>query len=218
MEMISTRALLAAAALCLAPMMAEAAVLTFDGPICNGTGGACGNGFSIDQGYGDMAGVDVVYDGNPGAAGLQSFAFWADSYSGMTNVAYYGGGATLSFVALAGQAVSLGGLSLGGWPNADRVLGFTVTDLATSNEVFRSGTSSDPLITVPGTTPSVFTFDVTSSAGLMITFLGDFYNGGVDNVIYGAADVGAIPLPAGAPLLGLGLGALALLSRRRRRG
>ena len=181
----------------------------------------CSNGSSILQTYGDQTGVDVVYDGNPLSSGLEEFAFWDVSYSNLTDIAYYGAGATLTFNAATGYEVGLTSLSLGAWPITDRELGFSITDLGTSTELLNTG-----IVTVLGTTASVFNFDFKSTVGLQITFLGDFFNGGVDNIVYSASLVGnppppnpaPIPLPAAGWMLLAGLGGLAAMRRRARQG
>ncbi|MGQ0565172.1 MAG: VPLPA-CTERM sorting domain-containing protein [Gemmobacter sp.] len=200
---------LAATALAL-PLTAHAAVLTFEGAICAGDL-VCGNGGSINQTYGDISGVDVVYDGDPVGLGLQNFAYWFDDYSDLTDIAYYGAGATLSFLASAGFDVELTSLDLGAWPNTDRDLGFSVTDLQSNTEIVNTG-----LVTVSGTTSSNFLINLSSSVGLQITFFGDFFNGGVDNVVYSAVPTSAIPLPASGFFLLGGLAGLVGLRRRRR--
>ena len=202
------------AALTLSTCLASAVgatTLTFDGSICNG-GNVCSNASAIDQSYGDIAGVDVQYDGDPNTAGNQNFAFWSDSYSGLTNIAYYGGGATLTFLGVGG-GVSLTSLQLGAWPNTNRDLGFSVVDLASNTTVF-----NQPISTVLGSAPSSFLMNLTSTTGFRITFLGDFFNGGVDNVVYDAYDPvsSAVPLPAAGWLMLAGLGALAAGRRIRR--
>ena len=217
--MITRKSLFGAAALLVASTQGAAAAtytLDFSGNICSGGGGNCFNGAEILQTYGDQTGVDVVYDGFPGDAGLQNLRYWADSYSGLTGIAYYGDGATITFNAATGYEVGLTSLSLGGWPNTTRPLGFSITDLATSSELLNTG-----IVAVLGSTPSVFNFDYKSTVGLKITFLGDFYNGGVDNIVYTVSDVNGgggvnpIPLPAAAWLLLGGLGALGAVARRR---
>jgi hypothetical protein len=191
---------------------AQAATLNFEGNICGG-GTSCTNGESIDQSYGDITGVDVEYDGSPGTVGLQNFAYWFDAYSDLLDVAYYSGGATLTLLADAGYSVFLDSLDLGAWPNVDRSVGFTVTDLFDSSEVFTTG---GPII-VDGDVRSSFNLGLSSIVGLKITFLGDFFNGGVDNVVYSARpnDPGNVPLPAGVWLLGTALAGLAATRRRK---
>lgn len=203
------------AALTMATCLASAAgatTLDFNGMICSG-GQACTNGAAIDQSYGDIAGVDVEYDGNPSTSGLQDFRFWGDSYSGLTSVAYYGAGATLTLLGIGG-GVSLTSLDLGAWPNSDRQLGFSVVDLASNLEVFLVPGNT----VVLGSTPSSFLMNLNSTAGFRITFLGDFFNGGVDNVVYDATRpvTPPVPLPAAGWLMLAGLGALAAARRMRR--
>jgi hypothetical protein len=109
----------------------------------------CFAGSEILQSYGDQPGVDVVYDGDPTIAGLQGFLHWPSDYSDLTSIAYYAGGATLSFEAGSGYAVGLQSLALGGWPSTNRNLGFTITDLADDSTLLNSG-----IQTVLGTTAS----------------------------------------------------------------
>lgn len=217
--MITRESLFGAAALLVASTQgAAAATYTLDFDRDAACAATCANGVAILQTYGDQTGVDVVYDGFPSDAGLQDLLYWADSYSGLTDIAYYGNGATITFNAATGYEVGLMSLSLGAWPNTSRLLGFSITDLATSSELLNTGIG-----TVLGSTPSVFNFDYKSTVGLKITFLGDFYNGGVDNIVYTVSDVNGggggvnpIPLPAAAWLLLGGLGALAGIGQRRK--
>jgi hypothetical protein len=191
---------------------AQASILTFDGNICGG-GTSCSNGENIDQSYGDTAGVNVIYDGSA-SGGLQDFLYWYDGYSDLFDVAYYTAGATLTFLANAGYDVFLDSLDLGAWPFADREVGFSVTDLADNSEVYSTG---GPVL-VDGDVHSHFVLGLASTVGLQITFVGDFYNGGVDNVVYNArtdGDPSAIPLPAGAWLLGTALFGLVAARRRK---
>lgn len=192
----------------------QAATLDFSGNICGG-GTSCTDAEGIDQSYGDMTGVDVEYDGDQGLSGLQNFNYWNDSYGDLTGVAYYGEGATLSFLAATGYKVFLDSLETAGWPNSNRILGFTVTDLFDGSILY-----STPAGTVaPGTGHADFNLALSSIVGLKITFVGDFFNGGVDNIVYRAEPTqpnpSPVPLPAGMWLLGGGLAALAAMRRRK---
>lgn len=198
----------------LAAMPAQAAVLDFSGGVCVG-GVTCNTG-SIDQSYGDLIGVDVIWDGNPGDGINNSFLKWSSGYSDLTDVGYYRGGAKMIFNALSGFSVSLSALDLGAW-GGDRQLGFSVTDLATNDQVFTSG-----LVNVSGSVRSSFAFDLSSSVGLVIDFFGDFYNGGVDNIVYDVQSAdGSTAVPAPVPLPATGLllgGALLGFGAWRRKG
>lgn len=206
------RTLLTAIALCFAASFASAATLDFSGNICSG-GLACSNGNAIDQDYGDMTGVDVQYDGNPGTPGAQNFLFWGPGYSDLTNVAYYASGAQLTFMALTGYDVGVQSLDLGAWPNTDRDLGFSITDMTDNSVVFDTG-----LVTVSGDVASSFNPGVSSSTGLILTFFGDFFNGGVDNIVYSATPNGGgtspVPLPAGGLLLATAILGCGLMRRK----
>ena len=228
---------LALAALVAAPAVQAATyTLDFSGPICLDTSTdapddttACTNAALISQAYGDEPGVDVVYDSDLDLAGNQELAWWDLEYSNLQGVAYNPSGsgreATISFLASPGYEVGLTSLSLGAWRNQDRSLGFTIMDLANI-----SGPISEPIQVVSGTVASVFNFNIKSMTGLKITFSGEFFNGGVDNIVYSSTfvqtdpvdpvdpvdptDPSVVPLPASALLLLAGLGGLGVLRRR----
>ena len=197
---------------------AAAATLDFEGDVCDG-GVACFDGAFIDQGYGDIAGIDVVYDRDVDSGGpADGLSFWAGSYSDLANVAWGGssddiGRPSIRFLATGSSAVSVTGFDFGAYPNTDRETQYSIIDLATGTVLFAS-----PQFTVSGTTATNVAGLWTSSVGIEIQWGPNGYNVGIDNVEYGLATAvppGEIPLPAGLPLLALGVGGLALLRRRR---
>jgi hypothetical protein len=232
-----TFALTLAALLAAPTAQAATYTLDFSGPICVDTStedpddtGPCSNGSEISQTYGDQPGVDVVYDGSSSTDGNQGLLWWNDNYSDLQDIAFSASGSfeggMISFLAGPSYEVALASLSLGGWPLTDRSLGFTITDLADDSVVV-----DEPIQTVSGSAASVFNFNVKSLTGLKITFLGDFFNGGVDNIVYSSTlvsngpidpvdpdpiDPSVIPLPASALLLLAGLGGLGALRRTKR--
>jgi len=154
------------AALCMIAPTAQATTYLLDFDPTVACSSSCTDSSEILQTYGDQPGVDVVYDGEPATPGLQNFLYWSTGYSGLDDIAYYAGGATLSFVAASGYQVGLQSLTLGAWPSTNRDLGFTITDLADASTLLDTG-----IQTVLGTTPSVFNFDFSSTTGLQVTFL-----------------------------------------------
>ena len=198
------------AASLLAPSLVSAAILDFAAAeACQPE--VCSNGRVISQSYGDLVGVDVIYDTDMTTPEYTEWQYWDTAYSALTDIAYAQDGATISFYSLGDFEVSLSGLDLGAWPNSDRQLGFAIFDLNGNVEVFNSG-----LVTVLGTVASSFTFDLSSTLALQIRFFGDVFNGGVDNIVYDAVPTSTIPLPASALLLAGGLVGLGALRRRRR--
>jgi len=209
-----TLAAAAAAVLALSSLQAQANMLTFDGDICsasaNGSGAftACGNFVAINQAYGDSAMVDVSYrydNGNP-----NSMQFWADSYSGMSAIAFGGADPTIRIVPTAGNVVTLNSFNIGAWPNINRASQVTVVDLATMTAILATGP-----ITILGSVPSLFSFsNAMSSAGFTITFGPDGFNVGIDNVSF---DIAPIPEPGTWALLAAGLVLVASRAARQRR-
>lgn len=204
-------ALFVAASLSAVP--ASAALLTFDGDICNG-GQACADFGFIDNSYGDVAAVvDVQYlnlVGNPGADQLR---FWHADYNDLTNVAWTDGGdggsrAEIFIKPLNGDVVTLNSFDLGAYFHTQ--LSTTISILDGDNNLL-AFTPSGVLIGA-GDLHTHFDFNLSSASGIRIQWGPSAYNVGIDNIDF---NVGAVPLPAPAWMLGGGLAAL--LARRRRR-
>jgi len=158
------------AALCMIAPTAQATTYLLDFDPTVACSSSCTDSSEILQTYGDQPGVDVVYDGEPATPGLQNFLYWSTGYSGLDDIAYYAGGATLSFVAASGYQVGLQSLTLGAWPSTNRDLGFTITDLADASTLLDTG-----IQTVLGTTKSMERVAVTigcfgASAVLVLRF------------------------------------------------
>jgi len=178
-------------------------MLDFSGPVCSaspdgsGAFAACGKGGFINQAYGDSAGANVTYQASPGSP--TSMYFWADSYSGLENVAYgdVGNTPTILIVPTPGNTVTLSGFYIGSWPNVDRFSQVTVLDLAGGSPLVSAGS-----ITILGAASTIFSINATSSAGFSIAFGPDGYNVGIDNVDFTTL---AVPEPASMalPLAGL---------------
>ncbi len=205
---------IAAAALAFFALAAQANTLDFSGEICSaaddGSGPfqSCSNFSRINQAYGDSAGVDVSYQASTGST--SSMYYWADSYSGMNDVAFgdTNNAPTILIVPTSGNTVTLAGFDLGSWPNVDRTSQVTVTDLAGGTTVLSTGN-----ITIFGAAPTHFTLNASSSAGFSISFGPEGYNVGIDNIAFTAS---AVPEPATVALLLAGLAAVGAATRARR--
>ncbi|MBT9495317.1 MAG: PEP-CTERM sorting domain-containing protein [Paucibacter sp.] len=205
---------IAAAGLAFFALAAQADTLDFSGAICSaaadGSGSfeSCSNFSRINQAYGDSAGVDVSYQASPGSA--DSMYYWADSYSGMNDVAFgdVNSTPTILIVPTAGNTVSLAGFDIGAWQNADRVSQVTVIDLAGGTTLLSTGA-----ITIFGVAPTHFTINASSSAGFSIAFGPEGYNVGIDNIAFTAT---AVPEPTTLALLLAGLAAVGAATRARR--
>jgi len=205
-----------AASLAFFALSAQADVLDFAGSICSanadgsGSFASCSNGTRINQGYGDSAAVDVTYRASSEFS--NSMFFWADSYSGMSNVAYgdsSGGTPTILIMPTAGNTVTLAGFDIGSWPDADRISQVTVVDLAGGSPLVNTGA-----ITISGGTPTSFSINASSSVGFSIAFGPDGFNVGIDNIAFSTT---AVPEPATAALLMLGLTAIGAAAHARNR-
>ncbi len=219
----------AAILLALAAGVAQASVLTFDGPICTGAGGAtCANGSTIGQGYGDTAGVDVRYDdeihsGGPlGAAGSE-LHFWGSGYGDLTNVAWGSAanglnGVTELFLApVGGDTVTLASLDLAGLAHSwSSFLNIVDGNGAT---LFSSGP-----ITI-GFPHNHFDFNLSSTTGIGIEWGSGGGNVGIDNVSFGSiapppppppSDNAGVPEPASWALMLMGFFGLGGMVRRQR--
>jgi len=200
------------------PMAAQATVLTFDGNICDG-GQACDVNVAntLDQSYGDSAGVDVQYNylipsANVGVSPApvgDSLGWWDVEYSDLTNVAWGGTDGTTGtaqiFLKALGGSVTLNGFDLGAWPNTDAVTQIFIID-ATDNSVLFLASSA----LISGAVHSSFSGPWTSTTGIAIQWGPDGYDVGIDNIDFTVAPV---PEPGTLGLFGLGLLGLSLTRR-----
>ncbi|MBK6657481.1 MAG: VPLPA-CTERM sorting domain-containing protein [Proteobacteria bacterium] len=194
----------------------NAAVLTFDGDVCEPSG-TCSDSSLISQSYGDVAGVlDVQYANLAGNPGIASLRFWGTDYNDLVRVAWTDGGdggsrAEIFLKPLNGGVVTLNSFDLGAWPDTQRTTSFTILD-GDGNLLASSG--GDITIGIqPGNLHNHFDFgDVASNTGIRIQWGPSAFNVGIDNVDF---SVSAVPLPAPAWLLGAGV--VALAARRRRK-
>jgi len=206
--------LLSAFTLAAVACASQADTLDFSGSICSanadGSGSftACVTGSRINQAYGDTGQVNVTYLDS--IAGTNSMFFWDTQYSGLTNVAYGGSGATpVITLAAIGSTVMLQNFQLGAWPNADRPSQVTVIDLATNLAVTNTGP-----ITVLGASPSLFTINASSTVGFAIQFGPDGFNVGIDNINFTTTPV---PEASTYAMMLAGLVAMGAAARRSRK-
>lgn len=136
---------------------------------------------------------------------------WNGAYSGHS-AAYCGGtDCTLDVLAKPGVTVTLDSFSLGGWPNTDRSIRWSVIDLATSNVVASDAPSS---ANVSGSTGLLVSVGASSATGLRILFGPDGFNGGLTDVTFSASPV---PEPGTVALWLAGLAGLCVAAKRRQR-
>lgn len=191
---------------------AGANVLDFSGNICSGP---CANFGTIDDTYGDIAGVvDVSYRNLLGNTGATNLRYWSTDYNDLVDVAWTDGGdgnsrGEIYIQPLNGHAVTLNSFDLGAWVNTTRTSTYSILDGA-MNVLFESGSIE------VGSPPNHSHYDfagLTSLDGIRIQWGPSAFNVGIDNINYSLSGA-PVPLPPGAALLGASL--LALLGRHRR--
>lgn len=193
------------------PCAAHAVTLDFTGDICGG-GAACTPSAAIDQSYGDLPGLDVIYDGSD-APGLQPMYWYPDNYSGLTGVAYGHEISTPSQITLdpsPGYIVTLNSFQLGAWDSRPQTTRVRVYDLGGGAD-FVPETGNYQISTLP----DLFRGPFESENGIVIDFGPDAWNVAIDNIDLTLART---PLPPSLSLLGLaflGLGLRRRASRRR---
>lgn len=193
---------------------ASAATIDFTDATCSG-GGACNVGTPLDQSYGDMTGVDVIYDRDLTTSGLQDVLYWSTGYEELDGVIYtnQNAGMSVTLEAEAGYEVSLDSLLIAPYFNRTVNTQIAIIDLADGTEVYNS--TFMPL-SVDGSTEISDAADWTSASGYTILFGPDAFNAGIGSITYSAQQlVAAVPLPAGGALLLLGLAGLGIVRRRR---
>lgn len=168
-------------------------------------------------GYGSEGPVTLNWD--PLSDYSTSLIRWGSSnYSGR-HAAYCPAGETVSCVIDMTVApmhyLTLSSFFLGAWPNSDRVVSWSVVDLATSATV--AGAMNQ---LVNGATGLTVFVGATSTAGFRILFGPDGFNSGINDIDYSYDLIppppAPVPLPAAGWVMMAGLGGLAALRRRRR--
>ncbi len=201
------------------PLSANAAILDFSSDAC--VGGPCSNTAEISQDYGDIAGeLDVTYDGDTSAAGIQSMFWWDTGYTGLSGVGYSQGqlvGLSILFDALPGYGVTLEEFFLGAYNATKTLTSVKLTDLGTATVLYDSGAFE------PFTAAATGFFGTwTSETALLLELGPDAWDVGIDNIKVSTFALDPdnppppppVPLPASALLLLGALGAARALHRR----
>jgi len=192
---------------------AYAAVLTFDGDICDG-GGTCSQWDPIDQTYGDIPGqLDVTYlhrTGQSDAPVDGAFLKWWDTdYSDLENVAFAGfadalGVSEIALIPAPGFTVTLNSFDLGAF-RSNRTTQFVVW----VDSLFSPGLASGPF-QVDSQVHTHVPVGLSSSAGLFLQWGPDGHNVGIDNIDFtltGGPPSHPVPEPMPEPMTGLLLAA-----------
>lgn len=202
-----------AAGLVTSPAVAAPFVLDFPTSAC---AVLCTNGSDVLQSYGDIPGeLDVIYDGNTTAPGLQNVKYWGTGYETLPSVAYSQGatvGMSITFDPAPGFTVTLFGFDLA--PYLDRIVNTAATVSEVGGGILFNQTYA-PLSTDGVTTE---TGPWSSASGLVLEFAAPFWNAGVSNIRYEVAPTSGgtkpIPIPAAGWLLGAALIGLGAIRRR----
>ena len=160
---------------------------------------------TIASDYGSIAGVIDLLNTTPGGTNL---LFWTDSYSGRPAAYSNSSVGLITLTPAAGLTVTLDSFFLGGWPNTNRNISYSIDDLATPGLDISVNAAF-----VAGSTGLLVTPALTSAAGLRISFGPDGYNGGINNIAFSIA---AVPEPESYLMLLAGLGLVGAIARRGR--
>ncbi|WP_424965669.1 hypothetical protein [Dinoroseobacter sp. S375] len=216
------KALITSATLLFAASSAHATsvTLTFDGDAC--ADGLCNsNREAISQDYGDIDGeVEVTYDASRVSDGLQPWIYWNLGYEELVDAAYGNSGSqggTLLIEPLDGFEVSLVKMDIAPYADALQTTGVTVTEVG---GVEQTALAVDLLSVIESTEVDLSAFGP-STSGYLITIAPEFFNTGVDNIMFDVSRVDTtpapVPLPPSALMMLAGVAGLGGLARRRRR-
>ena len=164
------------------------------------------SGEAISSNYGSIPGQLTVTLASQGGGSL---FFWPGDYSGRP-AAYANSTSAIGVVTLtpsAGYSVTLSSFFLGGWPNSNRDIAYSVDNLGTV------GIDLGPVnATVPGVGGLIVSPNITSATGIRISFGPDGFNGGINNIVF---SVSSVPEPQSIALLLAGLLVVGGAARRR---
>lgn len=208
----------------LAAVPASAAITTLDfaGNICGAAGNqACGNGTQIGQNYGDGTGVNVTYRSFTAATGATFEPFlkhWSTNYGDLVNVVWGGGNATqhgseITFAATAGYELRVLSFDAGCYLNRASCRSFPYSITEIGGAQVANGNAMPP---ANGHSSHAFSLAF-SSAGYVLSWGPDGYDGGLDNIRFEvrAINMGAVPEPSVWAMLILGFGLVGGAMRRR---
>lgn len=215
---LSAPAAVLALALSSPAAMATTFTLDFSGNICGASGtSACGNGSTIGQNYGDVAGeLDVIYDADRDTAGTSNVFHWGGGYETLSNVAYGTngrGGLSILFQPLTGFQVTLTGFDIAPYANRERNTLVQIIDTQTNALLV-----DETFAPLPTGEVTSFSGIWNSASGIQINLGPDAWDVGISNITGSVTRFeppSAIPLPAAGWLMLAGLGGLAALRRRK---
>ncbi len=178
----------------------------------------CVNNLAISQSYGDSAEVDVIYDSDIDASGLNSMAYYNIGASDLVGVAWgnttvFSGATEIFLSPTAGVGVRLLGFDMGAF-TSDRTFPLAVRD-GDGTALFQNTETKVESSTASSFAPAT-SAAWESATGIRIQWAPDV-DVAIDNIefeTYALAGTPVIPLPAAGWLLLAGLGGLAFLRRR----
>lgn len=200
------------------PAQAAVTVLSFNNATCNG-GFVCRSTGSIDETYGDGAGVDVSYQVvqvSDNSVLRNTLAYWEQGYGDLNGVAYSGtirpSRTEITFKALAGYKLSLFSFDLGTFSRISPTTPVVVETL--SGVSLLSGQQG----TNPGAHNRITIDSAYFTDGIKLVFGPDSFNVGIDNIAFDVRRVAtaAVPEPATWAMMILGFFGTGSLVRRRR--
>lgn len=191
-------------------------ILDFTDATCAG-GGSCGNGSQVDQSYGDVTNeLDVIWDRNRSTLASENVYYWEAGYEDLPSVAYGtngGGGLSITFQALSGFEVWLGGFDIAPYLNRER--DSQVRVLADGSSLLDTG-----IFEVDTADVTNYAFTETWAQSVVVELGPDAWDIGISNIRYqtrvaqSQPDNTPVPLPATLTLMALGLLTLGFTRRR----
>lgn len=199
------------------PAQAATTVLSFNNAKCTPEP-TCRSSLTVDQSYGDGAGVDVSYRVfNPltGETYRNGVTYWEKGYGDLDGVIYSGTSnpfrVEITFKALAGYELSLSSFDLATYQRVTASTPVSIESLSGGN-LFSGQQGTNPGGHNHVTVDTAYVTD-----GIRLMFGPDSFNVGIDNIAFDVRSVatGAVPEPATWAMLILGFfGSGALLRRR----
>jgi hypothetical protein len=161
----------------------------------------------------------VTFDWDPLDDAYYGLRYWYGDYSGGRAAAFCAAGeaftCSLEMTVTPGTALKLESFFLGSYQDATRTIAYKIIDLTDDNVV----AEADPSVGAAGLTVPV---NATTTTGFRLVFGPDFFNGGINDIVYSTERLleqpAAVPAPPALALFGVGLLGLGLARRRRHAG